>query len=200
MAIGNYLSQNITSAWKRFTTKVDIDEKVMRPEITNSWRHCYQLGVDPYGSVNHLYLDQYELKIILDEKRNLLNVTRKVITDLSNFIAASGFIVMLSDERGYILEVIGDKEAMAYASKYNLIKGAGWAEEMVGTNGIGTALAIKRPIQVSGAEHYCKKNHFWSCSAAPILENNENIIGALQISGPTYKNSLHTLGLTVAAA
>lgn len=196
MAIGNY---NVTSAWKRFTTKVDIDDRVMRPEIANSWRHCYQLGVDPYGSVNSIYLEQSELIKILDEKRNLINITRKVITDFSFFIAESGFIVMLSDERGNIMEVMGDSKTMAYASKYNLIKGASWAEEKAGTNGIGTSLAIKKPIQVTGAEHYCKKNHFWSCSAAPIFDNNGNIIGALQISGPTYKNHLHTLGLTVAA-
>ncbi len=165
----NYLSLDITSAWKRFTTKADIVEGVTRPEIANSWRHCYKVGVDPFGSVNHLFLNQYEFKKLLDKKRDLINITRKIITNLYYFVAGSGFIFMLSDEQGYIMDVMGDSESLENASKYNLSKGADWSEEKVGTNGIGTALEIKRPIQVSGAEHYCQKNHFWTCSAAPIL-------------------------------
>lgn len=130
----NLLARDVTSAWKRFTTNVDIDERVMRTEIANSWRNCYQLGVDPYGSVRHIYLEPHELKEMLEEKRNLLNMARETITDMSYFVAASGFIVMISDERGYIMEMIGDSKTMAYASKYNLIKGSGWAEETAGTN------------------------------------------------------------------
>jgi sigma-54 dependent transcriptional regulator, acetoin dehydrogenase operon transcriptional activator AcoR len=194
-----YLSRNITSAWKRFTTKVDIDEDATRPEIASSWKNCYQAGIDPLGNVNPLFLNQHEYKQIVDEKRNLLNITRKVVTNLYHFVAGTEFIVMLSDERGYIIDIIGDKRTMANAAKYHLSIGASWAEENVGTNGIGTALTIKKPIQISGAEHYCKRNHFWSCSAAPIFDSNGKIMGVLQISGPSFHNHLHTLGLVVSA-
>jgi PAS domain S-box-containing protein len=195
----NDLSLEIASAWKRFTSEVDIEEGVTRPEIITSWKHCYKAGVDPFGTVNHLFLNQYEFKKLLDEKRDLLNITRKVISNLYYVVAGSGFLFMLSDERGFILDVIGDSDALENASKYNLIEGAGWAEEKVGTNGIGTALQMKKPIQVSGAEHYCQQNHFWTCSASPIFDSRGQITGVLQISGPSFKNHTHTLGLVVAA-
>lgn len=199
MSGGNGLSLDITSAWKRFTSKVDIEEGVTRPEIAKSWISCYKVGIDPFGSVNHPFLNQYEFKKLMDDKKDLLTITRKVIANLYYAVAGSGFLFMLSDERGYIMDVIGDSDALENASKYKLIKGAGWAEEKVGTNGIGTALHIKRPIQVSGAEHYCQQNHFWTCSAAPIFDNKGQITGVLQISGPSYKNHMHTLGLAIAA-
>jgi len=199
MTRGNYLARDITLAWERFTTKVDIEEGVTRPEIAHSWRHCYTEGVDPFSSVNHLILNQNEFERLLDKKSNLLNIARSIITNLSCFVAGSGYIVMLSDERGYIMEILGDSDTLENASKYNLSRGASWAEEKVGTNGIGTALAIKKPIQVTGAEHYCQKNHCWTCSAAPIFDNNEQIIGVLQMSGPSSKTHLHTLGMVVAA-
>jgi sigma-54 dependent transcriptional regulator, acetoin dehydrogenase operon transcriptional activator AcoR len=199
MINGNYLARDIKSAWKQFTTKFDIDDGVTRPEIADSWKHCYKVGVDPFGNVEHLNLNQQDIEKLLEEKRNLLNIAQSIITDLYCFVAGSGYVVMLSDERGYIMEIMGDSDTMANASRYNLSKGAIWAEEKVGTNGIGTALAIKKPIQVSGAEHYCQKNHFWTCSAAPILDNNKQIIGVLQISGPSSKTHQHTLGMVVSA-
>lgn len=200
MTGGNHLAQDITSAWKRFTTEInEIEEGVTRPEIAHSWQHCYIAGVDPYSSVDHSILNQHEFEELLAEKRNLLNVARSIIANLYCFVAGSGYIVMLSDERGYIMEMMGDSDTMANALKYNLCKGASWAEEKVGTNGIGTALAIRRPIQVTGAEHYCQKNHCWTCSAAPIFDNHEQIIGVLQMSGPSSKTHLHTLGMVVAA-
>ncbi|WP_407314567.1 sigma-54-dependent Fis family transcriptional regulator [Desulfosporosinus sp. SB140] len=121
------------------------------------------------------------------------------MTNLYQFVAGSGFIVMLSDEYGYIMDVIGDNDTMAYASQLNLSKGANWIEEEVGTNGIGTALAIQKPVQISGAEHYCQKVQFWTCSAAPIMDSNGNVIGVLQMSGPSWKTHQHTLGMVVAA-
>ena len=118
--------------------------------------------------------------------------------NLYQFVAGSGFVVILSDERGFIMEILGDNDTLANGVKLNLIKGASWAEEVVGTNGLGTALAIKKPVQVSGYEHYCQQTQSWTCSAAPIYDNN-TVIGALQMSGPSSRTHLHTLGMVVAA-
>lgn len=196
---GDYLAQDVATAWKQFTTKVDNENGGTRPEIAHSWQQSYIAGVDPFSGVSNQILNPKELEKLFDKKRNLIDIARCIITNLYRFVAGSGFIVMLSDERGYIMEIMGDSDMLVNASKFNLSKGASWAEEEVGTNGIGTALAIKKPIQVSGAEHYCQRNHFWTCSAAPIFDNNEQIIGVLQISGPSSKTHQHTLGMVVSA-
>ena len=41
---------------------------------------------------------------------------------------------------------------------------------MVGTNGIGTALATRRPAQVHAAEHFCEGIKRWTCAGAPVYE------------------------------
>ncbi|WP_148134133.1 sigma-54-dependent Fis family transcriptional regulator [Candidatus Formimonas warabiya] len=189
---------DIASAWKTFISKAQITE-VVRPEIAHSWQRCHQAGVDPFSGVSHLILSRDQLHALLTKKRNLIDIARPFMSNLYRFVKGSGFIVMLSDEQGYMMETIGDSETQEKASELNLIKGASWQERVVGTNGIGTALAMAKPIQVSGAEHYCKKVHSWTCSAAPIYDEIGGITGALQMSGPSCKTHQHTLGMVVAA-
>ncbi|WP_308893721.1 sigma-54-dependent Fis family transcriptional regulator [Candidatus Desulfosporosinus nitrosoreducens] len=193
------ITPNVTKAWEKFVTNAVIDNNIVRTEIAASWQRCHAASVNPYSGVSHLLLSQQQLAELQAKKRSLLQIARLFMTNLYQFVAGSGFIVMLSDEYGYIMDVVGDSETMAYASKLNLSKGASWIEEEVGTNGIGTALATQKPVQISGAEHYCQQVHFWTCSAAPILDYNGQVIGVLQMSGPFWKTHQHTLGMVVAA-
>ncbi|NLV17000.1 MAG: sigma-54-dependent Fis family transcriptional regulator [Syntrophomonadaceae bacterium] len=187
-------------AWKRFILygKVE-DSSPVRPEIVDSWCRCYAAGVNPYDGASHLVLNENQLEDLLNKHQELIDVARPFMTKLYEFVAGSGFIVLLADERGYMIEVMGDYDSLENAGKVNLSRGYGWMEEEVGTNGIGTALVLGRPFQVSGREHYCRKIHSWTCSAAPIIDENGHILGALQMSGPSSGAHLHTLGMVVAA-
>lgn len=193
-----FIGRDVAAAWETFITKAQT-EAVVRPEIAHSWQRCRKAGVDPFSGVSHLILSQDQLAALLEKKRNLIDIAQPFMSNLYRFVKGSGFIVMLSDEQGYIMETIGDSGTLQKALELNLIRGASWREREVGTNGIGTALAIKKPIQVSGAEHYCQKVQSWTCSAAPIYDEKENITGALQMSGPSCKTHQHTLGMVVAA-
>ncbi|MDD3363740.1 MAG: sigma-54-dependent Fis family transcriptional regulator [Syntrophomonas sp.] len=176
-----------------------MDLDTVRPEILQSWQRCYNAKVDPYDGTSHLILKQYELEQLRAQNMEIMEVAWHFMVRLYEFVAGSGFVVFLSDERGFILESIGDYDILDDASKVNLMIGTGWMEEEVGTNGIGTALKLNKPVQVSGQEHYCEMLHPWTCSAAPIFNDDGQIIGALQISGPSSAVHLHTLGMVVAA-
>ena len=188
----------IATAWLKFIETGSIDSTVVRPEIADSWLRSYHAGVDHSQGISSLLLSSKALEELLEKHSDLIKIARPFMTNLYRFVAGSGFIVLLSDERGFIMETMGDNDILANAEKLNLIKGASWAEEVAGTNGLGTALAIKKPVQVSGYEHYCKQTQVWTCSAAPIYEEN-TVIGALQMSGPSSKTHLHTLGMIVAS-
>ncbi|HWP96912.1 MAG TPA: sigma-54-dependent Fis family transcriptional regulator [Syntrophomonadaceae bacterium] len=190
----------ISAAWGRFILSGKLEPaSEVRPEILDSWRRCYAAGVDPYDGTSHALLNQEEIEFLQDKNRELIEVARPFMVKLSKFVAGSGFIVFLADERGFMMEVMGDDDFQDNARTVNLASGYGWREEEVGTNGIGTALALGRPFQVSGQEHYCQKIHSWTCSAAPILDEDGQVLGALQMSGPSYGAHLHTLGMVVAA-
>lgn len=196
---GKVPDTNLTRAWRHFITNGRLDSNEVRPEVIESWQRCYEAGVDPYDGISHLVLEQHELDQLRAGRADLIEIAGHFMVKLYEFVAGSGFIVFLSDERGFIINSIGDYSILDNASKVKLMIGTGWMEEEVGTNGIGTALILRRPIQISGPEHYCEKLHSWTCSASPIFNDDGEIIGALQLSGPSSAVHLHTLGMVVAA-
>nr|WP_319495491.1 sigma-54-dependent Fis family transcriptional regulator [uncultured Desulfobacter sp.] len=186
-------------AWQEFITCGGVRKGKVRPEILASWRRCCEAGVDYTDGSCCNILTPEQCERPREKHDALIKTAKPFMNKLYEFVAGSGLVVFLSDESGLILESIGDGDVADNASKVNLVKGTGWREETVGTNGIGTSLKIKKPIQVSGKEHYCVKLHTWTCSAAPIFDPDHRLLGALQMSGPSHAVHLHTLGMIVAA-
>ena len=193
-------SLKIARSWKEFLATGKIAAGAIRPEIGESWQRCREAGVDPNDGVSHQLLSLAELEGVLADRKDFVEIARHFMANLYAFVKGSGFIVLLADERGYVIESMGDVETLESAARVNLVRRANWREEKGGTNGIGTALALGRPFQVSGREHFCKKLHCWTCSAAPILDDEGRVGGVLQMSGPSHEAHLHTLGIVVAAA
>ena len=69
-----------------------------------------------------------------------------------------------------MLEAVGDMQTLEQGQDIHLMLGGDWREDVVGTNGIGTALATGRPAHVHAAEHFCEGIKSWTCAAAPIYE------------------------------
>lgn len=195
----NKTASSITAAWSEFVATGGLDVNTIPEEILESWIRCRQAGVDPYDGFCYHHLNEKEFKILLEKCKELFETARPFMEKLYNFVKGSGFIVMLTDEQGYILEALGDEETLVQGENIKFIRGAAWTEEEVGTNAIGTALRVKKPLQVTGGEHFCSKHHCWTCSAAPIYDENEQVIGILDVSGPVNDSHLHTLGMVVAA-
>lgn len=67
----------------------------------------------------------------------------------------------------------------------HLQPGGRWLEATIGTNAIGTALHLKRPVAITGVEHFCEEIQRWSCAAAPVTDPaNGRLIGVIDVSGP----------------
>jgi hypothetical protein len=61
------------------------------------------------------------------------------------------------------------------------------AEETIGTNAMGTTLAVDAPVQIHSAEHLVRTYHAWTCAAAPVHDPETGaILGAVDISGPLH--------------
>jgi len=192
-------SQDLAKAWEQFVNTGYLDADKVSSTIGESWQRCRGAGVDPYSGGGWSLIQGSELGKLLEEKGSLISITRPFMENLYDFVAGSGFMVILSDEQGHILEALGDEDIKTKSQEINLVPGGTWLERETGTNGIGTALEVKGPVQISGPEHYCRKIHAWTCSAAPIFDDSGCIIGALQMSGPSEASHKHTLGMVVAA-
>lgn len=170
------------------------------PLIAASWKRCYANQVDPYDGVCHQVLSQEEFTKALKRHFHLIDIALPLMLKLYKYVTGSGFLVMLTDERGVILEMLGDEETIQNARGINFLKGAVWTEEQVGTNAIGTVLKEGIPLQVSSCQHYCQLHHTWTCSAAPIFNWKKQLTGVLNMSGPYQETHQHTLGMVVSSA
>ena len=197
MAINDFRDA-VMPAWQDFVTGKKRQWPI-RTQIIDSWTRCAKAGVNPYDTSFHSRLADEASQALLADKQDLIKIAKPFMENLYQFVEGSGFVVALTDERGYIMEMFADKDMLQNPMTSNFFPGASWREEEAGTNAIGTALVLAAPIQVSGAEHYCQKHHCLTCSSAPIFDNGR-MIGVLDMSGASYASHLHTLGMVVAAA
>ena len=187
----------INKAWKNFISIGKVDPKV-RSEIRDSWIRCMNHSVDPYngkGNIKHQSIEK-----LISENSELISVSRPIMESIYSMVRGSGFALFLADKDGYIIEVIGDKNIMERVEQLNFLKGELWSERAVGTNAIGLALYLRKPVQTIGAEHYGINQHSWTCSAAPIYDEDNNLIGCINMSGNYYNAHSHTKGIVIAAA
>jgi sigma-54 dependent transcriptional regulator, acetoin dehydrogenase operon transcriptional activator AcoR len=198
----NYIfqTQSINEHWQSFIDFGTSDSSQVRKVILHSWQRCLQNDVDPFNNALHHHLQGNDLSQAIQQRERLINVAQPFMDDLYTIVKGTGFVVALSNESGYIIKILGDDGASEKPMTSNFFIGASWHEKDAGTNAIGTALEERKPIQVSGAEHYCQGHHCLTCSAAPIFDPEDQLIGILDISGSYESAHRHTLGMVVAAA
>ncbi len=200
----NMTSQNTLNtsrkAWEHFVKTGQIDETIIRPCIASSWQRCRKDHLDPFMSRSKDRLSDTQIKKRIEYRKELVHVAWPFMELLYHIVEGSGFRVDLVDEEGYILKMIGDLEAMKISQDTNSLVGANRSEKAAGTNSMGLVLISQEPVQIAGAEHYLEFCQRWTCSAAPILDQEQKLIGILNMSGRNELVHKHTLGMVVAVA
>ncbi|MFE1229186.1 GAF domain-containing protein [Streptomyces sp. NPDC059442] len=171
-----------------------------RPVIDASWQRMFRLGLDPDQSTSSVLLRRDEL-----EERRRTTVLGEVMRTLSEGLAAmadaSLQIMVVTDEQGRVLWREGNLAVMRQANGICLEEGAAWTEHTTGTNAVGTALAMRRPVQVHSAEHYVHTLHRWTCAAAPVHDpRDQRLLGIVDVSGPASTFHPATLALVGSVA
>lgn len=116
-------------------------------------------------------------------------------------VVSSGHIVAVADERGRLLQVIGDRGVRVRAESMAFVPGAVWTDEAVGANAPGLALRHDTGVRVRGAEHYLERAHSWSCTAAPVHDPmTGDLVGLIDVTGPSTAASDQMLALVRATA
>jgi len=187
--------------WEKFMSgALEIDNTVIPNDILKSWIRCKKHGVNPKKAVISNVLTGERLKELQSRHKDLIKISWPFMRHLYKFVEGSGFIVVLFNHEGYILELIGDDNVITHVKTGNFVPGAYWGEESAGTNGVGTLLKVQKPIQIFGCQHYCRNFHNETASSAPIFDPGGEFIGGLVMTGRYYKVTPHTLGMTVASA
>ncbi|BAS16517.1 uncharacterized 47.3 kDa protein in thcA 5'region [Arthrobacter sp. Hiyo8] len=175
----------------------------LRSLIKESWQRSAQLKANPDQPEAPLVIDLDELEEYRRQHplATIMPVIQKLLIQPSY---ESGLLVAVGDELGRLLWVDGNPAMRRRAEGMMFVAGADWSEAAVGTSAPGTALALGRGIQISGAEHYKRSVHPWSCTAVPFHDPDSGaLLGVVDITGTEAAVAPHTLSLveaTVAAA
>jgi transcriptional regulator of acetoin/glycerol metabolism len=190
----------VKSSWENVVLRGEKPGQPIRTEVLKSWQSCRKLGLDPYSRNSPPILAGKKLSKLLRRNRELIEISKPVMRMIEISVRGTGFIVTLSDPAGYVLEVSGDAEIKEMAEKNYYVPGCLRSVEHAGTNAIGLCLKEIKPIQLTGAEHYKVHHHPWTCSSAPIIDSQDQLVGAITLSGRSIGQHQHTLALVIAAA
>lgn len=180
---------------RRFIEYNEIPEDV-RPDIMDSWVRCKNYGVGENSNKANI-LSKSEFDAVLEEKKEFIRVCLPVMLNLYEILKDTNYSIILTDENAVILKILGNERIMTANRNLDFLEGRRWKEEDVGTNAIGTCIYLDKPVWTLGAEHYCKEQHKWTCSAAPIHNSRGKIIGCIDLSGSLVTFHSHTLGIVV---
>jgi transcriptional regulator of acetoin/glycerol metabolism len=132
------------------TTPVQGRMTALNTAIASSWRRCVlDYSMDPgrpHGAPS--VIDSRTLAERRTQYADLVQITSAEIDWLHEYIAESGYALVLTDANGVVLY---QKTHNALADTFRdagLIMGADWSEPEEGTNGIGTCIAENRPVIV----------------------------------------------------
>ncbi|WP_050897059.1 hypothetical protein [Patulibacter medicamentivorans] len=172
----------------------------VRPVVLESWRRTAGAGVDP---------DDHDPPVVLDEHRiddarreHPLAITLPAVRQAVGRVAQdAGHLLVVTDASGTLLWAEGHSAVKDAAWHLGFFEGARWAEADVGTNAIGTALAIDHPVQIFSGEHFVRTHHPWVCSGAPIHDPETGAaLGVIDLSGPLRTAHPMILGFVTSAA
>jgi transcriptional regulator of acetoin/glycerol metabolism len=142
------------------TTVID---KSIGVELERSWQRSRQALGTPANVVDVPQVAEE----LLDA--HLLNMFQAPLTRFADSLAGTGLGVLLADSTGQILQRwCGDRSAAAHLDRIGTMRGAVLAEDVVGTNGVGTVAATGRSVQIRGVEHFADFYSNAVCTGAPV--------------------------------
>lgn len=177
--------RTVGRVWERFVTDRPVDNDAVRDVVLDSWRRCRQNGVDPATKSAPLRVHGPEIDRFQLRHAPFYDAVRACVPPIVPYLRGSRSILITSDPDGTLLSVDGDPHLTDRMAADHILPGAAWHEYSSGTNAVGTALALGRPLHIHAEEHFCEVAKPWSCTAAVIRDPfDRRIVGVVDITGP----------------
>lgn len=136
---------------------------LVRAPIADSWRRSELLGVDR-SDIAPRTTD------FVGPDVDVLRCVDAVLTRAAQRLVNEPVTIVFAAPDGSIVaRYCGDSTLSRQLDSVHLAPGSGYGEETVGTNGIGTAAELGRPVLVHGDEHYNDKLAVFTCAGQPVF-------------------------------
>ena len=152
----------LAEARERFLSAEPVDPGAVRKPILASWWRSRQWNV----AADHIEMDYLRDP---DLESNLARTADPVLRHLHEQLDGQPISIILTDAAGLVLtRLTADRDLEQALDGIKLAPGFSYAEDKVGTNGIGTALEAGGPAHVFGHEHYAEYLDRFGCAGVPI--------------------------------
>ncbi len=146
----------------RFLTSEPVVPGLVRGPILASWQRSRDLKVAA-DQIQMLY------RCEPDHDTPLARSAEPVLRTLREQLDGQPVSAILTDPSGLVLSrLTGDHHLERHLDSVLLAPGFSYAEQFVGTNGIGTAIEVGGAAQVFGHEHYAEDLENLACAAVPV--------------------------------
>lgn len=181
--------------WREFVDRGSTED--VSDVLLRSWMRSRAKGARVAGPTvpDVAFVGRSELQIRQGERDRLRWVARRILGDLDPTLDGAGYVGLLTDRDGVILDRFGGGDFLARAERAQLTTGARWDEGVRGTNAIGTALAELNAVACIGSAHLHEANHRLVCYAAPIRSPQGELAGLLDLTGAVESASAFARGL-----
>ncbi|GAA3244348.1 GAF domain-containing protein [Pseudonocardia petroleophila] len=157
-----------------------------RSLVSASWQRSLAAHVDPDRHTPPAVFAEDDLSEVR-ETHPLNDVLPLLRSTLVSIADEAMHVMLVTDADGTILWREGAARLLHIADDTGLSPGFKMSEDAIGTNAMGTTLAIDAPVQIHSAEHLVRAFHAWTCAAAPVHDPDTGaILGAIDISGPLH--------------
>ena len=155
-------SPRLAKAREKFLAAEPVSPHEVREPILASWRRSRDWRVAA---------DRIDLRYTRDPdpETALARHADPVLRHLHEQLDGQPISIILTDANGLVLtRLTADHDLERHLDGVKLAPGFNYSEELVGTNGIGTALEAGRPTHVFGHEHYAEHLEGLACAGVPI--------------------------------
>jgi diguanylate cyclase (GGDEF)-like protein/PAS domain S-box-containing protein len=155
--------------------------------ILESNKLCELAGMDP-DEVRKPTINMTSSQ--LEAKRNSYSEILEVVSFFSykflNSLKGTPILLVISDENGFILDMVGDETIKSTINQIGIKSGAQFTQEDMGTNVISLALQQRHPVQLIGDDHYYKFLHGSACYGVTFHYTDiDNLLGSISIMTTT---------------
>ncbi|ADP12935.1 transcriptional regulator [Erwinia sp. Ejp617] len=151
--------------------------------IRDSWLRCVELHRLEPGRMQEAHILPWAQ---LCEHRERIEafrcIARHALKALYQQIAPAGYVVLLTDVQGVVVDFLGDETPGNGLRRAGLFPGAQWSEARMGTCAVGTSLATGRALTVHRGDHFDATHIALTCTAVPLFDSKGQLIAVLDVS------------------
>lgn len=193
----------VRELWLRYVGQgisVPMRARGMRGEIRDSWERSQHAHVNPLAP-QLVVLDDVATERTLAGNASLIEVAYPYLVEFQKVLGDEYGEVTLTDRLGAQLRRIGGTHDLLKATeRRKMLNGTVFSEESAGTNGIGLAQRLGRPVVVLGPEHFLAMYQQFACYATPIFDPSGDVVGYLNATAPLEAYDPRILGALVIAS